>query len=264
MRCSPSSSFWRPPVLVLHGLPRIAGCAISPRFSSVTKPESIRHGARTSPRDITVLPPPSSPPAIAISVCCNLRQRPRGSRRWPRHSSAGASNIARCGRRPRRIYRVVQRRRRGHHRRMAQGRMVASQPATPTGEPTEMLAGSVERVVFHNPENGFCVLRLRARGHREAVTVVGHVPLIAAGEFVQASGVWANDRTHGMQFRAAFLKPASPTTREGIEKYLASGMLRGIGPVYAKKLVRAFGEAVVEVIDNTPQKLRQIPGIGPP
>src|SRR5712691_12154517 len=129
--------------------------------------------------------------------------------------------------------------------------------------PTEVLAGSVERVVFHNPENGFCVLRVRARGHREPVSVIGHLPLISAGEFVQASGLWANDRTHGMQFRASFLKPASPTTREGIEKYLASRMLRGIGPVYAKKLVRAFGEAVFEVIDNAPQKLRQIPGIGP-
>src|SRR5712691_3723688 len=259
MRCSPSSSFSRPPVLALHGLPRIAGCAISARFSSVMKPDGIRHGARTSPPDITVRPPPSSPPATAISGCCNVRQRPRGSRRWPRHSTAGASNIARCGRRPRRIWRVASRQRGGHHRRMAQGRMVASE----ANAATEILAGSVERVVFHNPENGFCVLRLRARGHREAVTVVGHVPLIAAGEFVQASGVWANDRSHGVQFRAAFLKPTSPTTREGIEKYLASGMLRGIGPVYAKKLVRAFGEAVFEVIDNAPQKLRKIPGIGP-
>src|SRR5260370_9111451 len=139
----------------------------------------------------------------------------------------------------------------------------ASPTASPISAVTEALAGSVERVVFHNPENGFCVLRVRARGHREAVTVVGNLPLISPGEFVQASGLWANDRTHGMQFRAAFLKPASPTTREGIEKYLASGMLRGIGPVYAKKLVRAFGKAVFEAIDNTPQKLRPIPRTGP-
>src|SRR5712691_4784776 len=135
--------------------------------------------------------------------------------------------------------------------------------ASESGVTTENLAGSVERVVFHNPESGFCVLRVRARGHREPVSVVAKSPLNTPGEFVQASGLWANDRTHGMQFRAAFLKPASPTTREGIEKYLASGMLRGIGPVYAKKLVRAFGEAVFEVIDHDPQKLRQIPGIGP-
>jgi exodeoxyribonuclease V alpha subunit len=139
----------------------------------------------------------------------------------------------------------------------------ASQPASPTGAPTENLAGLVQRVVFHNPESGFCVLRVTARGQREPITIVGHAPLISPGEFVQASGVWANDRTHGMQFRAAFLKPTAPTTRQGIEKYLASGMLRGIGQVYAEKLVRAFGDAVFDVIENEPARLRQVPGIGP-
>jgi exodeoxyribonuclease V alpha subunit len=142
---------------------------------------------------------------------------------------------------------------------MAQGRMAASQISAPT----ENLAGLVERVVFHNPESGFCVLRVTARGHREPITIVGHAPLISPGEFVQASGVWANDRTHGVQFRASFLKPTAPTTRGGIEKYLASGLLRGIGAVYAKKLVSAFGDAVLDVIENEPARLRQVPGIGP-
>ena len=137
--------------------------------------------------------------------------------------------------------------------------MLASQADTPS----EVLAGLVERVVFHNPESGFCVLRVAARGRREAVTIVGHAPLISAGEFVQASGSWANDRTHGVQFRAAFLKPTAPTTRAGIERYLASGMLRGIGAVYAKKLVHAFGDAVFEIIENEPARLRRVPGIGP-
>ncbi len=135
--------------------------------------------------------------------------------------------------------------------------------ASQAGAPTEVLAGLVERVVFHNPESGFCVLLVAARGQREPVTIVGHAPRIAPGEFVQASGSWANDRTHGVQFRASFLKPTAPTTREGIEKYLASGMLRGIGPVYAKKLLRAFGDAVFDVIENEPGRLRQVPGIGP-
>ena len=110
--------------------------------------------------------------------------------------------------------------------------------------PTEVLAGLVERVTFHNEENGFCVLRVKARGQRDLITVLGHAAMIAAGEFVQASGTWVNDRTHGVQFRASFLKATAPTTAEGIEKYLGSGMIRGIGPVYAKKLVRAFGDAV--------------------
>ncbi len=155
--------------------------------------------------------------------------------------------------------RVALWRRGGHHEGMAQ----ALPPAAPTGAATENLAGLVERVVFHNPESGFCVLRVSARGQREPVTIVGHAPLISPGEFVQASGVWANDRTHGVQFRAVFLKPTAPTTRAGIEKYLASGMLRGIGPVYAKKLVRAFGEGVLDIIENEPGKLRGVPGIGP-
>jgi exodeoxyribonuclease V alpha subunit len=71
---------------------------------------------------------------------------------------------------------------------------------------TEVLAGLVERVTFPNEDNGFCVLRVKARGKREPITVVGHAAVISAGEFIQASGEWANDRTHGVQFRARFLK----------------------------------------------------------
>jgi exodeoxyribonuclease V alpha subunit len=121
----------------------------------------------------------------------------------------------------------------------------------------------VERVTFHNEDNGFCVLRVKARGQRDLVTVVAHAASIAAGEWVQMSGTWVNDRTHGLQFKAAFLKASPPTTLEGIERYLGSGMIRGIGPVYARKLVRAFGEQVFELIEQQPQKLREVTGIGP-
>ena len=72
-----------------------------------------------------------------------------------------------------------------------------------------------------------------------------------------------NDRTHGLQFKAAFLRAAPPTTREGIERYLGSGMIKGIGPVYAKKLVQAFGEAVFDTIEEAPERLREVAGIGP-
>ena len=132
-----------------------------------------------------------------------------------------------------------------------------------TSTPTEILAGLVERVTFHNDENGFCVLRVKARGQRDLITVLGHAAMISAGEFVQASGSWVNDRTHGVQFRASFLKASAPTTIEGIEKYLGSGMIRGIGPIYAKKLVRAFGEAVFDIIEQEPGRLREVTGIGP-
>ena len=138
-----------------------------------------------------------------------------------------------------------------------------SDRASKTETRIEVLAGLVDRVTFHNSENGFCVLRVKARGQRDLITVIGHAAMISAGEFVQASGCWINDRTHGVQFRASFLKATAPTTIEGIEKYLGSGMIRGIGPVYAKKLVRAFGEAVFEVIAQEPDRLREVSGIGP-
>jgi len=128
---------------------------------------------------------------------------------------------------------------------------------------TEVFAGLVERVTFHNEDNGFCVLRVKARGKREPITVVGHAAVISAGEFIQASGEWANDRTHGVQFRARFLKTMPPTTTEGIEKYLGSGMIRGIGPAYARKLVGTFGSQVFDVIEAEPHRLREVAGIGP-
>ncbi|MEB3361570.1 MAG: helix-hairpin-helix domain-containing protein, partial [Synechococcaceae cyanobacterium] len=135
-------------------------------------------------------------------------------------------------------------------------------PADNAAQPTEVLAGSIERVTFHNADNGFCVLRIKARGHRDLVTVVGHAAEISAGEWVTVSGIWVNDRQHGQQFKAAFLRSSPPTSAEGIEKYLGSGMIRGIGPIYAGKLVAAFGAEVFEVIEQAPERLREVPGIG--
>jgi exodeoxyribonuclease V alpha subunit len=126
---------------------------------------------------------------------------------------------------------------------------------------TEVFAGLVERVTFHNEETGFCVLRVKARGKRELITVIGHAATISAGEFIQASGEWSNDRTHGVQFRAQFLKAMPPTTVEGIEKYLGSWMIRGIGPVYARKLVAAFREQVFDVIEAELRRLQELTGI---
>ena len=127
----------------------------------------------------------------------------------------------------------------------------------------EVLAGAVERVTFHSEESGFCVLRIKTRGRRELVTVVGHAASVSAGEWITASGEWVNDRTYGQQFRSRFLKASAPTSTEGIERYLGSGMIRGIGPIYAKKLVRTFGEQVFDVIEAQPERLREVDGIGP-
>ncbi len=137
---------------------------------------------------------------------------------------------------------------------------MGSQAESPT---QEVLAGLVERVTFHNAENGFCVLRANVRGHRDLVTVVGHAATIAAGEWITASGEWVNDRVHGQQFKARLLRTSAPNTVNGIEKYLGSGMIRGIGPVYAKKLVRVFGDKVFDVIEAQPDRLREVGGIGP-
>src|ERR1700685_1960442 len=134
---------------------------------------------------------------------------------------------------------------------------------TPASSTQEVLAGLVERVTFHNDENGFCVLRAKARGHRDLVTVVGHAAIISAGEWITASGEWINDRAHGQQFKARFLKTSAPSSIDGIEKYLSSGMIRGIGLVYAKKMVKAFGEKVFDVIEGEPDRMREVDGIGP-
>jgi exodeoxyribonuclease V alpha subunit len=138
---------------------------------------------------------------------------------------------------------------------------VVSSPSTAATQ--EALAGLIERVMFHNAENGFCVLRARARGHRDLVTIVGHAAAISVGEWITVTGEWVNDRTHGQQFRARFLNTSAPTSVDGIERYLASGMIRGIGPVYAKKLVRAFGERVFDVIEAESDRLWEVDGIGP-
>jgi exodeoxyribonuclease V alpha subunit len=126
----------------------------------------------------------------------------------------------------------------------------------------DRLAGLVERVTFHNEQNGFCVLRLKVKGERELITLIGHAPVVSPGEYASASGNWVTDREHGRQFRAVFVKISPPTTLTGIERYLGSGMVKGIGPVYAGKLVKAFGAAVFDVIEQSPERLREIPGIG--
>ena len=128
--------------------------------------------------------------------------------------------------------------------------------------PVERLSGSVERVTFHSEESGFCVLRIKVKGHRELVTVIGSAASITPGEYVECMGTWHNDKTHGLQFKSIHLKVVPPSTLEGIEKYLGSGMVKGIGPHFARILVKAFGVDVFTVIEETPERLLTLPGIG--
>ncbi|MBR5997697.1 MAG: ATP-dependent RecD-like DNA helicase, partial [Deltaproteobacteria bacterium] len=104
------------------------------------------------------------------------------------------------------------------------------QAAQRTGEELERLSGAVERVTFHSEESGFCVLRVKVGGKRDLVTVTGTLPEVTPGEFVEACGVWRNDARYGLQFQARQLVTTPPGTAEGMEKYLGSGLVRGIGP----------------------------------
>ncbi len=129
--------------------------------------------------------------------------------------------------------------------------------------PADSVSGLVERVTFHNEENGWSVLKVRAQGHRELVTVVGSLPAVTAGEWLVASGRWVQDREFGAQLKAETLRTSPPDSAEGIERYLASGLVRGIGPSYARKLVAAFGTGIFDVIEQASARLEQVPGIGP-
>ena len=136
------------------------------------------------------------------------------------------------------------------------------QPTT-APNPEDGLAGLIERVTFHNEETGFAVLRVKVKGRRELATVVGSLATVSAGEWITAQGRWVRDSEHGLQLNATFLECTPPTSREGIEKYLGSGMIKGIGPVYAKKMVEKFGEEVLTVIEKSSAQLEEISGIGP-
>lgn len=126
----------------------------------------------------------------------------------------------------------------------------------------EYCQGLVERITFYSEESGFCVLRIKAKGRRDLVTVTGKAAAIHAGEYIECGGNWINDRKFGLQFKAVWMKSSQPSTLEGIERYLGSGLIRGVGPFFAKKLVQAFGNSIFDVIDREPKKLLSLPGIG--
>ena len=110
----------------------------------------------------------------------------------------------------------------------------------------------MERVTFFNEESGFSVLRVKVRGQREPVTVLGSLPSVSAGEWLTAEGWWVRDKQHGLQFKARVLRTVPPNTSEGVERYLAGGFVKGIGPVLAKKLVGHFGAEVLGVFPAIP------------
>ncbi len=127
----------------------------------------------------------------------------------------------------------------------------------------ETLQGQVERVTFTSEEDGYTVLKLKTRGRRDLVTVVGSFASITPGEVLRVHGQWGSHPKYGEQFRAESYETLSPDTVEGIRKYLGSGLIKGIGPVMAKRIVKAFGKDTLEVIDRDPERLLSVEGIGP-
>lgn len=126
----------------------------------------------------------------------------------------------------------------------------------------DQIFGYIERITFQNSDNGFTVARLKQPRKAELTTIVGNLPSLGAGESVRLLGTWKTNPTHGVQFDVKEFHIEEPSDLVGIQKYLESGMVRGIGPVYAKRIVKRFKEKTLEVIDKTPDRLANIEGIG--
>lgn len=126
----------------------------------------------------------------------------------------------------------------------------------------EKITGTIERITFHNPENGFAVLKIKTTAKIDLITVVGQVINVNVGEQLECRGYWHHDKTHGKQFKAEQITSIPPTSIQGIEKYLGSGIIKGIGPGFAQRLIRKFGLQIFEVIEKYPNKLSAVQGIG--
>lgn len=126
----------------------------------------------------------------------------------------------------------------------------------------ECITVTIDRITFCNEQTGYYVLKASARKYPHGVTVVGSLGFIQPGEEIRAYGTWACHPSFGMQFQAIKVTVLKPATLKGIEKYLGSGMIKGIGPVTARKLVETFGLDTLDVIENQPEKLAECPGIG--
>ena len=120
---------------------------------------------------------------------------------------------------------------------------------------TTKLRGIVERVVFHTEDTGYCILKVQPEGGRDVVGLLGTVPRVVAGEQFEAEGRWEQNAEFGRQFKADALKLSRPDSLDGIERYLGSGLIDGIGAKYAKRLVEKFGKDVFDMIENYSARL---------
>ena len=138
----------------------------------------------------------------------------------------------------------------------------------------EQISGSVERITYYNEENGYTVLRLKpdsrgmlpfkyASGREALITVIGNLPELQPGEWLKLSGRWSSHPKHGRQFNADLCEQSVPATVEGIKRYLGSGLIRGVGKKMAERIVNQFGEETLTVIEEQPERLKTVEGIGP-
>jgi exodeoxyribonuclease V alpha subunit len=142
------------------------------------------------------------------------------------------------------------------------------QPAAPpregVAEPLERIEGVVNRVVYHSEDSGYTVCGILSKGKGgDELVVVGVCPSVSEGELMVAEGTWVRHKQHGMQFQAARIECHPPASLSGIQRFLGSGMIRGIGKVMAERLVEKFGEKTLEVIDRESRRLEEVDGIGP-
>lgn len=141
-------------------------------------------------------------------------------------------------------------------------RPLSSDPAAAA----DSLRGTVEIVTFHNEENGYTVMKIAAAGatrNAQPITVVGSLPAVTVGEEVEARGSWVEDRQYGRQFRAEEIRALPPSSEKGIERFLGSGLIEGIGKEYAHRLVEKFGIEIFDTLDHHSQRLEEVDGIGP-
>ena len=126
----------------------------------------------------------------------------------------------------------------------------------------EQIHGYIERITFQNPENGYTVAQLQIPGRREPVCIVGTFPNVRPGETVRCVGEWKRHLVHGQQFTVEECYIEAPADIVGIKKYLGSGLIKGVGPTYAKRIVEKFGVETLHIIDEAPHRLLDVQGLG--
>ncbi|MDP2913888.1 MAG: ATP-dependent RecD-like DNA helicase [Candidatus Aminicenantes bacterium] len=125
----------------------------------------------------------------------------------------------------------------------------------------EQIEGTIEQILFFNPENGYSVLKFSIEGG-ETKIIVGHFPPLSPGERLTVTGEWENNPKFGPQFKVDHFVPVLPSSAKGIEKFLSCGLIKGIGPVLAKRIVKAFGERTLDILSHKPDRMKEVEGVG--